>query len=331
MNNSQTASVLTQLRARAAADPKRIIFPETTDPRVIQAARLLQERNWVTPVVVGTGNVLLPSDLQVAPADDPDLMARCAQRLFENRRHKGLSQEAARSALQDPLLLAAALVSIGFVDGSVAGSIATTASVIRAGLYGVGTAANRNLVSSFFLMQFPDFCLTYADCGVVPDPNAEQLSEIAITSAESHHRLTGVEPRVALLSFSTLGSADHPRVEKIRRALEITRRKKPDLLIEGELQFDAAFVPHVAQRKAPESMVAGQANVMVFPDLDSGNIAYKISERLAGAQALGPLVQGLARPFMDLSRGCSVEDICDVAVIASILSDPASSDRRTPT
>ncbi len=323
MNSSPSANVLERLRDRAASDPKRIVFPEPNDPRVIRAAELLRDRKWAIPVLVDTGQHALPSNVEVVGTGDTALLDRCAQRLFENRRHKGLSLEAAREALQDPLLYAATLVSIGFAHGSVAGSIATTASVIRAGLYGVGTAVDRHLVSSFFLMQFPEFCLTYADCGVVPDPNAEQLSEIAVTSAETHHRLTGEPPRVALLSFSTKGSADHPRVEKIQKALEITRSKVPDLLIDGELQFDAAFVPEVAQRKAPDSSVAGRANVMIFPDLDSGNIAYKISERLAGATALGPLVQGLAHPCMDLSRGCSDRDICDVAVIASILSAPS--------
>jgi phosphate acetyltransferase len=247
------------------------------------------------------------------------LARQCAEQLYENRKHKGLSREAADTAIADPLLFAALLVKTGFVDAGVAGSISTTPSIIRAALYGIGTVPGRKTVSSFFLMQLKDRAITYSDCGVVPDPNAAQLAEIAIAAAASHQSLTGEVPKVALLSFSTKGSADHPRISKIREALVIVKHQQPDLCIDGELQFDAAFVPAVATQKAPASPVAGQANVFIFPDLDSGNIAYKITERLAGATALGPLLQGLARPFMDLSRGCSANDIIDVAVIASVL------------
>ena len=318
---SDRVDVLEQLRRRAVERPRRIVFPESTDPRVVQAANQFQSAGLGQAVMIQPADPsLIHPDIEQISLSDSVYRERVIDQLIENRKHRGMDLSRAKAAILDPLLFAALLVRIGHVDGSVAGSVATTASVIRAGLYGVGTASGRKLVSSYFLMQLPERAMTYADCGVVPNPSVEELAEIAIASAESHQILTGEVPRVAMLSFSTRGSATHADVEKVKTALEIARSAAPDLLIDGEMQFDAAFDPGVAERKASGSPVAGKANVFVFPDLDAGNIAYKITERVGGAIALGPLIQGLAKPCMDLSRGCTVNDIVDVAVIASVVS-----------
>ncbi len=316
-------NVIQQLHERARSAPKRIVLPESSDPRVVEAAKILAEERIATPVLVDPPSMDWPGGVESVSTLDASVTEKLAAQLVENREHKGMTIETAREAITDPILFAALMVRIGLVDGGVAGSIAATPTVIRSGLYGIGAATGQKMVSSFFLMQLADRAVTYADCGVVPDPSASELAEIAVCSAESHKALTGEEPRVAMLSFSTLGSANHPRVDKVREATSFVRKLAPELKVDGELQFDAAFEPTVAARKAPDSEVAGQANVFIFPDLDSGNIAYKITQRIGNATALGPLIQGLASPFMDLSRGCSVSDIVDVAVIASITSSIA--------
>lgn len=321
---------LETLQARARQRPRRLAFPEATEPRVLRAAAYLSEQQLAHPVLIGEADKIAAAAQQsgvswqnfeiVAPRQYPEIHVWAAQHHAEFQ-HKGLTFEQALAKLHEPVYFAAAYVKAGKAAGSVAGAVYSTSEVLRAALQFLGIAPGISLVSSTFAMVSPHSgkVLTFADCAVVPDPSPQQLAEIAVTAATTHQKLTGEAPAVALLSFSTSGSAQHARVEKVRAATQIAQRLRPDLRIDGELQADAALVPEIAQRKAPAGTIKGGANVLIFPDLDAGNIAYKLVQRLAGYDAIGPILQGLAKPANDLSRGCSVEDIVNVACICSIM------------
>jgi phosphate acetyltransferase len=312
--------IIQDIRERASGNLKTIVLPRSSDERVVKAAKYLIENQLAKPILIYNEGASIPKDL---PAIDPvsdDRLKSYAHSFFERRKHKGISEAEALEIVKDPLFFAASMVSAGEADGAVAGSVSTTGDVLRAAIQSIGLKAGSNVVSSVFLMSFEDGrVFTYGDCAVVPYPNAEQLATIAMDSALTHQKVTGSAPKVAMLSFSTKGSAAHERIELVREALEIVKSHNLDFPVDGELQFDAAIVPDIAKRKAPHSEVAGETNVFIFPNLDAGNIAYKITERLAGATATGPIIQGLAKPMMDLSRGCSWEDIVNTACVCSLM------------
>ncbi|WP_281995400.1 phosphate acetyltransferase [Ruegeria faecimaris] len=318
----------------ASASDKIIALSEGDDPRVVEGAVRAVKEDVARIILIGDGakiSALLdahegfdPTRIDILDPAHSSITPELAEALFNRRKHKGMTLEEAVQQITNRLTFAAMLVHQGIADGTVGGAVETTSDTVRAALQIIGTAPGTTMVSSFFLMLFCQDhhevkgARIFADCGLVVDPNAEEMAEIARASAASYSALTGNTARVAMLSFSTSGSAEHPKVSKVVEATRIAREKDPNLLIDGELQFDAAFVPEVAAQKATDSPLKGEANVFVFPSLNAGNLGYKIAQRIGGVEAIGPVLQGLAKPANDLSRGCTAEDILHMIAVTAV-------------
>ena len=331
--------LMNKLWAAAKADKRRIVLPEGDEERTIKATGKIVELGLAKPVLVGDENVIrskakdLDVDLTGVEVVDPnksDRLEAYINAFYELRKNKGMTMEKADKIVRDPLYFGTMMVKLDDADGMVSGAVHTTGDLLRPGLQIIKTTPGVSVVSSFFIMMVPGSVygeqgmLLFSDCAVNPNPTYEQLAAIAIATADTAKNLCKIEPRVAMLSFSTMGSADHEMVDKVRKATELAKELRPDLLIDGELQLDAAIVPafvivpSVAAQKAPNSPVAGKANVLVFPDLQAGNIGYKLVQRFARAEAIGPMCQGFAKPINDLSRGCNVDDIVNVVALTAV-------------
>ena len=325
-------NLIEEIKNKARSDKKRIVLPEGYDLRVIEAASILKKEKIAEPILLGEKENIIKVakhasiNIENVKITNPeqDVTDEDIELFYNLRKHKGINREAACTYIKQPLLYGALMVRKGMADGSVSGAVNTTANTLRAAIWLIGPAKGIKVVSSCFVMIVPDCTygehgiFIYADAGIVPDPTSEELASIAIASAKTSRMFIKSEPKIAMLSFSTKGSASHKLVDKVIKATELARKMCPDLQIDGELQADTAIVPEIAKIKAPKSNVAGEANVLIFPNLETGNISYKLTQRLAKAQALGPLLQGLKKPAHDLSRGCSISDIVNISAITAI-------------
>ena len=329
MENNMSIELLNVIKLKASKLKKTIVLPESHDERVLKAASILSKEKTVNVITLGNEDKIMNevkklgldfTGVRIIDHLKSEKLSDFTNIFFNIRKHKGITIEQARKTMERDLFFAAMMVKESMADGSVSGSSSSTADVMRAGIQCIGMPEGISIVSSFFLMLFPEKSYSFADCAVVPNPDTVQLADIAISTAENHKKLTGEEPFIAMLSFSTKGSAQHELADKVIEATKLIKTKRPDLNVDGELQFDAAVIESIGIKKAPGSRVAGKANVLIFPDLNAGNIGYKIAQRWGKAEAVGPMVQGLKKPFFDLSRGCSVEDIVNTASIAALMS-----------
>lgn len=329
--------LIESFKQKARSYNKTIVLPEGNDPRTIKAADVALKEGLAKLIILGNEEIIAKlakeqnADLSKAQIIDPKKspkLKEISEKFYELRKSKGITPEQALKTVEDEVYFGTMLVQLGEADGLVSGAAHSTADTIRPALQIIKTAPGVSLVSSYFIMIVPNCeygdngLFIYSDCGLNPNPNAQELAEIAITSAHTAKTLCNMEPKVAMLSYSTKGSAKHELVDKVIEATSIAKAKAPDLALDGEFQLDAALVPEIAKSKAPGSNVAGKANILIFPDLQAGNIGYKLTERLAKAVALGPLLQGLNKPVNDLSRGCSADDIVKVIAITAVQSGP---------
>ncbi len=326
-------NILDSIYANAKSNLKRIVLPESYDKRIIEAVAKITQENLAAPVLIGIKEEVIKAakdcsvsldKVEIIDNEKAANFEEFAASYFENRKHRGITLEDAREVMKDPLFYSAMLVAQGGADGFVAGAVTTSANVARAALHCIGVDDEIKTLSSSFIMAVPDCNLgedgvfVFADCGIVPEPTSEQLAAIAISSAQLLQKVFSIDPRVAFLSYSTKGSAKGAPVDKVRRAVEIAKKMRPKLILDGEIQVDAAIIPEVAQKKSPDSCLKGKANVLIFPGLESGNISYKLVQRLSKAKAIGPLLQGLKKSCSDLSRGCNVQAVIDAVAITAI-------------
>jgi phosphate acetyltransferase len=313
-----TNTIIENIYNQAKANYKKIVLPEGTDERIIEASKIIRDQKIADLIILGPN-----SDCDINPENSP-LLDQFAKTLFEIRKEKGLTEKEAQELVKDPIYFGTMMVHLGLADGMVAGANHTTMDTLKPALQIIKTKEGSKLISSFFIIETKNTdlgengLLFFADCGLNVDPNSEELSEIAIETANSFKLITKKTPLIAMLSYSTNSSAKGESVDKVKLATKLVRQKSPKLIIEGDIQADAALVPHICNRKLPGNSINGQSNILIFPDLNSGNISYKLVERIANANAYGPLTQGIKKPINDLSRGCNVKDIVTTVAITSI-------------